>query len=169
MAFQFPQTIQAQGSVWHLIYAPDLPNTLLPSLIGAKVQSVFGQWVQVPDGTGGQGRLYMCVVDLIMPEVNTSTYRKPAQYVRGFSLSPKEADANTMPPEAMAIYTKELEPPVNVAQEFLNAVLGTSYAQQQQQAKGDWTNLLPSPKAPEEKTVSQPHLRIGNEAGNTNS
>lgn len=154
MAFQFPQSIYAQNSVWHLIYDPNSPNTILPDLNTAKLQNVFGQWVNIPDDTGKVGRVFMSVVDLIIPAVNTPSYRKPAQYVRGFSLSYQEVDPNSQPPQSMAIYTKELEPPTNVAQEFLNAVLEQRVAQQQaEQPKGDWTQMLP-----DTQSLAQPKI-----------
>lgn len=160
MAFQFPQAIYAQNSVWHLIYDPNSANTLLPDLQSAKLQNVFGQWVRVPDGTGKVGQLYMSVVDLVLPAVNTPTYRKPAQYVRGFSLSQQEVDPNTQPPQSMAIYTKELEPPTNVAQEFLNAVLDQSLAQQTKvQPKSDWTQMLPNTQEQQPQRVEQPKVQ----------
>lgn len=143
MPFQFPKTIQVQGSVWYLVYDPNSPNTIEPSLQDAKVQNVFGSWVRVPNGQGGVGQVFMSVVDLIIPQVNMPTYKKPAQILRGFCLSPQEVDPYTQPPKSMAMYTKEAEPPVNVAQEFLNAVLiQSSEIQAQEQPKGDWTNML---------------------------
>lgn len=167
MPFQFPQTLRAQGSTWYLIYDPNSANTLLPSLQDAKVQNVFGQWVKVPNGAGGVGNLFMSVVDLIIPQVNMPTYKKPAQYVRGFSLSPQEVDPYSQPPQSMAIYTKELEPPVNVAQEFLNAVLGQSLENQAQSAQNrDWTQML----SQTQEVVAQPKIPpIGVEHESDNS
>lgn len=164
MSFQFPQVIRAEGSIWHLIYDPDSPNNLLPSFQDAKVQNIFGQWVQVPDGMGKMQKLYMSVVDLVFPSVNTPTYRKPSQYVRGFSLSPHEVDPSQANPQGMAIYTKELAPPLNVAQEFLNAVLGTSLTQQENQnVDKDWTKKLPSNIGSKDEFQGKP-LVVGGES-----
>lgn len=161
MAFQFPPVIRAQGSIWHLIYAPDSPNTLMPSLQEGKLQNVFGQWISIPDGVGGVNKYFMSVVDLVFPAVNTPIYRKPSQYVRAFSLSPREVDPTTQPPQSMAMYTREVEPPVNVAQEFMNAILGQTQAMQQQtQAQDDWVRLLPSDKQKEGPKVPQPTVEV---------
>lgn len=161
MAFKFPQVIYAQNSSWNLIYDPNSPNTLKPDLQNAKLQNVFGQWVRVSDGAGGSNSYFMCVVDLIFPAVNTASYRKPAQYVRAFSLSPQEVDPNIQPPDGMAMYTKELEPPVNIAQEFLNAVLDRSMAQQQaSQPKSDWTQMLPNTESQDNQQISQPNIHL---------
>lgn len=138
MAFKFPEVIHVEGHDWYLIYDPDGAKTVLPNLQAAKLQNVFGQWVQV---TGG--RAYMAVVDLIMPAVNTPTYRKPSQYLRGFRLYPNQVDPSTAPPQEMAFYLREVEQPANIAQEFLDAVLGTVIATQQvSQPDTEWTNIL---------------------------
>lgn len=144
MSFEFPQNIVVQGKVWNLIYDPT-SRTILPSLQSAKLQSVFGQWVYVPNQSGGNDKYYMSVVDLVFPAINSPSCRKPAQYVRGFSLSPGEVDPTIQPPDGMALYARELDPPANIAQDFLNAVIGRSQeTQQQAMPKTDWTRILRS-------------------------
>lgn len=164
--FRFPATLQAEGFVWHLIYDPDGANTVLPNLQQAKLLNVFGQWVQVPTGSGEPGKVFMAVVDLSFPAVNTPSYRKPAQYVRGFRLYPNQVDPSTAPPQEMAMYIREIEPPSNVAQEFIDAVLGMSAAEQSKQNPDtEWTRILssasssavptgPSPSCSNKKEIS---------------
>lgn len=142
MNFEFPKTLQDKKYVWQLAYAPSGGATVMPSLAGSQLQNCYGQWVTVPASNGGVAKVFMVVVDVVLPAVNTSTVRKPAQFMRGIQLFPNQVDPTTVPSEGMAFYIRELDPPVDVAQEFLDALLGTSLEERAREVDTSWVSVL---------------------------
>lgn len=135
--FKFPQTIQFDDTNWHLVYAPDDPQTVPPNIEGAQIRSFTCNPVSVP---GRPTPIFIAIADIVFPPQRDSAGRLiPERRLIAFrTFSRQPYSPNDVKLNECAYYIAEMSAERGTAaQRFFNALIGYSPDAIQQSAKDD--------------------------------
>lgn len=138
--FRFPERVQSSDGTYRLVFDPNNPYTVLPSLSDVQSVNVVCSPVTVQTA-GGKQQFFMARVEIHLAGRATPTRVAAAQHLRGFRLYTQEEIqirggnpqqvAERTPPQEMAIYIEETAAQSeDVSQAFFDAIIGVSIAEQ---------------------------------------
>lgn len=125
----FPETLEFDGAIWHMVYDPKCETTVMPNLAGANILSIDRTPVRFPGATADS---FMVTTDIIFPAHADSQGRlvneRRMKGFRTYDYAP--ASPAMVKPEELVYYVAE--PTTgngSAAQRFLNALVGARGAE----------------------------------------
>lgn len=125
----FPDTLEYDGAVWHMVYDPTCETTVMPNLANAQFSPLQCTPVQFGEG---KGKAFMVTVDILFPAHTDSQGRlvneRRMKGFRTYDYAP--ASPAMVKPEELVYYVAE--PSIgnsSAAQRFLNALVGARQAE----------------------------------------
>lgn len=131
----FPDTIEFDGSVWHLVYDPNCEATVMPSINEKDVQRITCDTVKFP---GREMPIWLVVVNIAIPSQMDSMGKLiGARRMLGFrTFSQQPPTTYRVQPNELVYYVAE-QSDGSAAQRFFNAVTRVNTSQPPAGSKPD--------------------------------
>lgn len=145
----FPDTINFDGTTWHMVYDPNCEATVMPSIGEKDVQRMTCDMVRFP---GREMPIWLVMVSILIPSrMDTSGQLIGARRMLGFRTFDRQPPTTyRVQPNELVYYVAE-QSDGSAAQRFFNAVTRQDMATPQGQPKPDtsWCNQLAALEQPD--------------------
>lgn len=145
----FPDTINYDGNIWHMVYDPNCEATVMPSINEKDVQRMTCDTVKFP---GRDMPIWLVMVSILIPSrMDNSGNLIGARRMLGFRTFDRQPPTTyRVQPNELVYYVAE-QSDGSAAQRFFNAVTRRDAAAAQGQPKPDtsWCNQLATLEQPE--------------------
>lgn len=142
----FAEEIQWEGETWVRIFDPADPIGVVPDLRGGMLKKQTVAQVTLPNR---DDTFFLLLMEIELPSSLTDGVSSPAKQIKGFRLyerRPEASDINFVRNSDLVYYLRKPAPveQSGTAQEFLNAVLGSTIVAAERKAAAEraWSKTL---------------------------